>query len=253
VISFLSLLLYKQQIPKVTLNLHITRALTNPKPHSIKPYFTTTTQLSPIQATSLIMPETTTSTTFPVCSSPEEFLAEGFELTIIEAHGEQDECPICYRPIYKAECDGNTNSHIHEMCGTSEKKPQPPRSPSDPYPEPGLRLKRCGHVIGYTCAMAWFERSNTCPMCRAALYVVSWVEEETDDSEFDWDEESDSDDETEPMWLPGEVAGVPGEYFVSEDDIVHWRPIGQHVSTVRMSEAPPYLSALYHAWHQRSA
>jgi hypothetical protein len=90
-------------------------------------------------------------------------------------------------------------------------------------------------------------------MCRAALYVVSWVEEETDDSEFDWDEESDSDDETEPMWLPGEVAGVQGEYFVSEDDIVHWRPIGQHVSTVRMSEAPPYLNALYHAWHQRSA
>jgi hypothetical protein len=190
-------------------------------------------------------------------------MAEGFELTILETHGEQDECPVCYRPIYKSECDGVTDAHTHKICGTSRKEFQPPRSPSDPYPEPGLRLNRCGHVLGYTCAMDWFTRSNTCPMCRAELFFKEEPTEETDGEWWDWDdesdgdersdsdEESDSDDESESTWFPGDVQGVPGEYHVRGDSM-HWRPItpGQE-SIINWDAAEPYRRALCEDWIRR--
>jgi hypothetical protein len=86
-------------------------------------------------------------------------LQEGFELTILESpnSGEED-CGICTRPLY---------------CGS-----HPAAEPA----EPGLRIKACGHVLGATCALKWFEEKNSCPFCRATLFPlgnlvkITWVE-----------------------------------------------------------------------------
>jgi hypothetical protein len=87
-----------------------------------------------------------------------KFLRDGFELTILESttSGEED-CAICTRPIY---------------CGSH---------PSNEPAEPGLRIKACGHVLGATCALKWFEEKNSCPFCRATLFPlvkvvkVTWI------------------------------------------------------------------------------
>jgi hypothetical protein len=86
-------------------------------------------------------------------------LQEGFELTILESpnSGEED-CGICTRPLY---------------CGS-----HPAAEPA----EPGLRIKACGHVLGATCALKWFEEKNSYPFCRATLFSlgklvkITWVE-----------------------------------------------------------------------------
>jgi hypothetical protein len=127
------------------------------------------------------MSETAPSSSSPLYATKKDFMVEGFELTILDATREQEDCSICYRPIYKPECDGNTRSHDHNKCHTLEPKPKPTRLILNGNPEPGLKLNACGHVLGYTCAMTWFEQSDTCPLCRTKLFgeekpVETWIE-----------------------------------------------------------------------------
>ncbi|KAF2866953.1 hypothetical protein BDV95DRAFT_611241 [Massariosphaeria phaeospora] len=35
-----------------------------------------------------------------------------------------------------------------------------------------MRLSACSHVFGLTCLATWLRNSNTCPLCRAELYVL---------------------------------------------------------------------------------
>jgi hypothetical protein len=103
----------------------------------------------------------------------EAFLAEGYELTILDTTEEQEDCAICTRPIYKPDCDGDSKSHNHTAC-SSEQKAKPVPATVKPiegeYPEPGLKLKACGHVLGHSCALTWFKSANTCPFCRTKLF-----------------------------------------------------------------------------------
>jgi hypothetical protein len=96
------------------------------------------------------------STTTPAHASKTTFMHSGIELTILETPTTPlDDCAICTRPIY-------SGSH----------------SPSPA--EPGLRITSCGHVLGATCALKWFEEHNSCPFCRKQLFPMvkplTWME-----------------------------------------------------------------------------
>jgi hypothetical protein len=112
----------------------------------------------------------------------EAFLAEGYELTILDTAGEQEDCAICTRPIYKPKCDSDGRSHNHDCC-SSEQEVKPNPAAIKPFfgefPEPGLKIKACGHVLGHRCALKWFENANSCPFCRRKLFA----------SEKDWKEQ----------------------------------------------------------------
>jgi len=117
-----------------------------------------------------------------VHESKEAFLEEGLELTILETTGEQQECCICLKPIYKAECDGNAATHHHGSCSSEPKsEANPASSPVDDIPEIRIKIRACGHEIGHQCAMAFFESSvyGQCPLCRVKLFPTDkdWEDE----------------------------------------------------------------------------
>jgi hypothetical protein len=96
------------------------------------------------------------STTAPAHTSKLTFMHSGISLTILETPSTPaDDCAICTCPIY-------SGSH----------------SPSPA--EPGLRITSCGHVLGATCALKWFEEHNSCPFCRKQLFPMvkplTWME-----------------------------------------------------------------------------
>jgi hypothetical protein len=119
---------------------------------------------------------------FYIYQTEEAFHADGYELTILDATGTYDDCGICCKPIYKPQCDSDSTSHDHHLCSSEPKQsstPAPTMGPLDEYPEPGLKIKACGHVLGHLCALKWFEQANSCPFCRVRLFPhdKDWKEE----------------------------------------------------------------------------
>lgn len=114
----------------------------------------------------------------------EDFLTNGYELTILDPTGEKQDCCICLKPIYKPECDGTESTHNH---GTSCPQPNPvPKSPftSDgEIPEIGMKILACGHEIGHQCALEHFQKAvyGSCPLCRISLFRT---EKDDDDEEM---------------------------------------------------------------------
>ncbi|KAI4698452.1 hypothetical protein J4E81_005675 [Alternaria sp. BMP 2799] len=51
------------------------------------------------------------------------------------------------------------------------------------------KLNACGHVFGTNCIMTWFERCNTCPMCRTVLFPT-WAQEEMERERVEREEEA---------------------------------------------------------------
>lgn len=83
----------------------------------------------------------------PRQEQPEDFIKilQIYYTTTCESKDE-DECLVCTQRL--CDIDGCTKNE-HE--------------------EP-LRLP-CGHVIGTDCAATWFKEHNSCPYCRAELYL----------------------------------------------------------------------------------
>jgi hypothetical protein len=119
---------------------------------------------------------------FYVYQTVEVFHADGYELTILDATTQYDDCGICCKPIYKTECDKDATSHDHHLCSSEQNSASalaPTMDPLDEYPGPGLKIKACGHVMGQRCALKWFEQANSCPFCRVRLFPheKDWKEE----------------------------------------------------------------------------
>ncbi|KAF1911379.1 hypothetical protein BDU57DRAFT_524467 [Ampelomyces quisqualis] len=115
-----------------------------------------------------------TTTTTNMAITKATFLAEGFDLTILDTTSPEQDCAICTKPIYQAKCDNDAKSHNHgPHCS-----PAPNDKPATPAPiaEPGIRLKACGHVLGHRCALRWFELKNSCPFCRREVFVLGGEE-----------------------------------------------------------------------------
>jgi hypothetical protein len=118
------------------------------------------------------------SSPHPAATTKAAFLTEGFTLTILDTTGLQEDCGICTKPIYKAKCDSDAKSHNHGNHCSLEQKDTHAAAPLDEYPEPGIKIKACGDVMGHQCALTWFEHKSTCPFCRAKLFVSREEEEE---------------------------------------------------------------------------
>jgi hypothetical protein len=133
----------------------------------------------PLHNTSSTITTKTIITMAPTFAHPSKkaFLAEGFELTILETSGPQQDCPICKIPIYLSECKDTT--HPHDSCPCSL-EPTPKADPASEIPEIGLRIKACGHEMGHQCALDFFEfaKYGACPLCRIALFPTEQDEED---------------------------------------------------------------------------
>jgi hypothetical protein len=104
------------------------------------------------------------------------FLDHEVELTIGDPTPLHDpNCAICFKPIYQAKCDHKADTHDHYLCSKERKSKTDTDSHQNPLqgdqlPEPGLKIKACGHIFGRQCFLRWVETEHTCPMCRTKLF-----------------------------------------------------------------------------------
>ncbi|MCJ1460589.1 hypothetical protein MMC28_010971 [Mycoblastus sanguinarius] len=74
--------------------------------------------------------------------------------------------------------------------------------------EYALRFKECQHILGSSCAMKWFERHPSCPVCRRVLFEDNSrsrsanrllegyvIEDYSEDSDGDDDDSMNDDDD----------------------------------------------------------
>jgi hypothetical protein len=103
------------------------------------------------------------SPTMSALPSKANFLAYGLIDPYIPV--ESMEYDICFNPlitsgtplIHDTESPQNGSSkHEHAECTTTD----------DATAKPAIRVKKCGHVFGKDCFMAWVDISDTCPKCR---------------------------------------------------------------------------------------
>ncbi|KAH6865822.1 hypothetical protein BKA58DRAFT_227849 [Alternaria rosae] len=131
------------------------------------------------------------SSTTPVYACKADFVASGLS-PYLQPAGEPDTCSICTKGLacenpcatrLTAADKEVLEAALHYPVGTEIfreswfKNPKP--LPKDHTNEERLvsKLNACGHVFGTNCIMTWFERCNTCPMCRKVLFPT-WKQEE---------------------------------------------------------------------------
>ncbi|KAF1952936.1 hypothetical protein CC80DRAFT_507680 [Byssothecium circinans] len=91
------------------------------------------------------------------------------------------ECPICYKPFRAPKNPSTDRKDITGDCDTSTQKEETGAETGEEDDRRPYRLSKeiCGdvpHLSHRSCFIMWFQehKKNTCPTCRAKVYVREW-------------------------------------------------------------------------------
>jgi len=143
------------------------------------------------------------SSNTPVYACKADFIAAGLSPYLQPAGGE-DTCSICTKDLA---CENPSATKLtaadKEVLEAALQHPvdiilwrsswfkntKPLHKDHTNKEQPVSKLNACGHVFGTNCIMTWFEKCNTCPMCRKVLFPT-WAQEEMERERVEREEEA---------------------------------------------------------------